>query len=43
MVGKLPRGELLLCPEGSHMSMYDDQEVYFAGLVRFLRAVDARK
>ncbi|MDA8355051.1 MAG: proline iminopeptidase-family hydrolase [Actinomycetota bacterium] len=36
MADALPKGSYLYCPEGSHMAMYDDQEVYFAGLVDFL-------
>jgi proline iminopeptidase len=36
MALKLPRGRFLLCPEGSHMCMYDDQATYVAGLVEFL-------
>jgi proline iminopeptidase len=39
MAGLLPRGRFLLCPDGSHMAMYDDQQVYFAGLVDFLRGL----
>jgi proline iminopeptidase len=34
---RLPRGSYLHCPNGSHMAMYDDQEVYFEGLVDWLR------
>ena len=41
MAKRLPNGRFLLCPEGSHMAMYDDQERYFAGLVGFLKAVEA--
>jgi proline iminopeptidase len=41
MAGALPRGRYLYCPKGSHLAMYDDQQVYFAGLVQFLRDVDA--
>ncbi len=37
MARRLPHGEYLYCPKGSHMAMYDDQAVYFAGLLRFLR------
>jgi proline iminopeptidase len=33
-------GRLLQCPNGSHMSMYDDQQTYFTGLIKFLRDVD---
>lgn len=40
MAARLPRGQFLLSPEGSHMAMYDDRQAYFAGLVRFLRAVE---
>ena len=36
MARKLPRGRFLVCPEGSHMCMYDDQATYVAGLVEFL-------
>jgi proline iminopeptidase len=36
MAGALPRGRYLYCPDGSHLAMYDDQQVYFAGLVDFL-------
>ena len=32
----LPHGSYLHCANGSHMSMYDDQETYMAGLVDFL-------
>jgi proline iminopeptidase len=35
------RGRYLFCPNGSHMAMYDDQEVYVAGVVDFIRDVDA--
>ena len=36
MAGRLPRGRYLYCPDGSHMAMYDDQAVYFTGLIGFL-------
>jgi proline iminopeptidase len=36
MAGRLPRGRYLYCPDGSHLAMYDDQAVYFAGLIEFL-------
>ena len=38
MADRLPRGSLLHCPEGSHLAMYDDQEVYMSGLIDWLRA-----
>jgi proline iminopeptidase len=42
MAGRLPRGQFLLCPDGSHMAMYDDQQVYFAGLIAFLQGLAGR-
>ena len=42
MAGRLPAGRYLYCPEGSHLTMYDDQETYFAGLVEFLRDLRGR-
>jgi proline iminopeptidase len=35
------RGRYLFCPNGSHMAIYDDQEVYMAGIVQFLGDVDS--
>lgn len=32
----LPKGSFLLCPNGSHMAFYDDQQTYFKGLISFL-------
>lgn len=40
MAKKLPHGQFLLCPKGSHMAMYDDQQTYFTGLISFLRGVE---
>lgn len=37
MAERLPLGQYLYCPEGSHLAMYDDQQRYFSGLVDFLR------
>jgi proline iminopeptidase len=39
MAGRLPQGRYLFCPDGSHMAMYDDQAVYFAGLIDFLHGL----
>jgi len=36
MAARLPKGEYLYLPEGSHLAMYDDQEWYFAALGAFL-------
>ena len=40
MAGRLPQGRYLHCPDGSHMAMYDDQAVYFAGLIDFLHGLE---
>ena len=32
----LPKGELVYCPNGSHLAMYDDRDVYANGLLAFL-------
>jgi proline iminopeptidase len=37
------RGRYLYCPNGSHMSMWDDQPHYFPGVLQFLNDVDAGK
>jgi proline iminopeptidase len=42
MAGRLPHGRYLFCPDGSHMAMYDDQAVYFAGLIEFLHGLEVR-
>jgi proline iminopeptidase len=39
MATRLPAGRFLLCPNGSHMAMYDDQAVYFDGLTEFVADV----
>ena len=36
-------GQFLYCPKGSHMSMYDDQQTYFNGLIKFLKETDSKK
>lgn len=37
---KVKNGTFLLCPAGSHMDMWDDQETYMRGLVEFLKKGD---
>jgi len=39
MAERLPDGRFLLCPDGSHMAMYDDQVRYFDGLTAFITDV----
>ncbi len=40
MSTQVQQGRFLLCPTGSHMSMYDDQKDYFPGLIEFIKDVD---
>jgi proline iminopeptidase len=36
----IPNSRTYLCPNGSHMSMYDDQQNYFTSLIGFIKDVD---
>jgi proline iminopeptidase len=40
MASSVKKGRYLYCPKGSHMAMYDDQETYVRGVLKFLRDVD---
>jgi proline iminopeptidase len=40
MANALPNGTYLYCPNGSHLAMYDDQQTYVDGLIRFIRETD---
>lgn len=40
MSEEVQNGTYLYCPQGSHMSMYDDQKVYFNGLIQFIKGID---
>ena len=33
-------GRFLLCPDGSHGAQWDNQKVYFEGLIKFIEDVD---
>jgi len=37
---QVQHGSFLLCPDGSHLAMWDDQAIYVHGLVQFLKAID---
>jgi proline iminopeptidase len=39
MADRLPLGQYLHCPKGSHLAMYDDQRTYFSGLLEFLHSL----
>jgi proline iminopeptidase len=41
MATQVQQGASLHCPNGSHLSMWDDQETWFRGVIGFLKAVDA--
>ncbi|WMN07215.1 proline iminopeptidase-family hydrolase [Marivirga arenosa] len=41
MANEVQNGRYLHCPEGSHFAMYDDQETYFNGLIKFIKDVDS--
>ncbi len=41
MATAVQHGRYLHCPNGSHMALYDDQEIYFRGLIQFIQEVDA--
>jgi proline iminopeptidase len=40
VAGRIPHGRFLLCRNGSHMAMYDDQVAYFRGLIDFIVDID---
>jgi proline iminopeptidase len=40
MASQLKKGTYLYCENGSHMSMYDDQQTYFKGLIGFVKSVE---
>ena len=42
--GKLiPNSRTYICPNGSHLSMYDDQQNYFTNLIAFWKDVESNK
>ena len=41
MSTQVQNGRYLHAPNGSHLVQYDDQKVYFEGLIKFLRDVDS--
>ena len=43
MAKNVKHGSIVICPNGSHCSMWDDQEHYFPALIRFIKAVDEGK
>ena len=43
MATQVQNGRFLLCPNAGHMAMYDDQEIYLDGLIKFIKDVDQNK
>jgi proline iminopeptidase len=41
MASAFTNGSYLYCANGSHMSMYDDQQTFMKGIVKFMKSVDA--
>ena len=40
MATEVQNGRFLLCPNGSHLSQYDDQQNYMKGLISFVKDVN---
>lgn len=40
MSKQVQNGSYLYCPNGSHLCMYDDQDTYLKGLIKFIEAID---
>ena len=40
IASEVQNGRFLLCPNGSHLSQYDDQKNYFKGIINFINDVD---
>ncbi len=40
---EFPDGSHVHCPTGSHMSFYDDQKTYFAGVIDWINEVESRE
>ncbi|SDS11195.1 proline iminopeptidase [Gillisia sp. Hel1_33_143] len=41
MSTEVQNGRYLYCPNGSHLSQYDDQEHFFPGLIKFIKDIDS--
>ncbi len=39
LAASVQNGRFGLCPNGSHLAMWDDQETYFRHLLSFLKTV----
>ncbi len=43
MASQIPNARYLYCANGSHLTLYDDQQCWFGGVTKFIRDVDAGK
>lgn len=43
MAKEFKNGSYLYCKNGSHMSLYDDQQAYMKGIIKFLKTIDSGK
>jgi proline iminopeptidase len=41
MSKQVANGRFLLCPNGSHLSQYDDPEHFFPGVIQFIKDVES--
>jgi len=40
MSTQVQQGNYLYCPNGSHLAMWDDQQNFYPGIIKFIKAVD---
>ena len=40
MSTQVQNGDYLYCPNGSHLAMWDDQQIYMPGVIKFIKSVD---
>jgi proline iminopeptidase len=40
MSTQIPGASFLLCPNGGHLAMYDDQATYMGGLIKWLKSIE---
>ncbi len=43
MSKQVQNGKYLYCPNGSHLSMWDDQQIFMNGVIKFIKETDAGK
>jgi proline iminopeptidase len=43
MSTQVQNGRYLYCPEGSHLAMWDDQQTFMDGVIKFIKDVDSGK